>query len=133
MTTDDITRLAREAGWKDLPTVRLAFAGFDLERFAKLAYEAAAAAERNRMIADGWRQCAQGQKTSQFCGMVERARLEEREACAKLCDKPGTAPRTSGWVLGPNVALTGARADDRKCKDAERRPVERPVGPVSGA
>jgi len=34
MTQDDIIRMAREAGWKDLPTVRLAFAGFDLERFA---------------------------------------------------------------------------------------------------
>ena len=42
MTRDDIIRMAREAGWKDLPTVRLAFAGFDLERFAALV----AAAER---------------------------------------------------------------------------------------
>jgi hypothetical protein len=77
MNTDDITRLAREAG----------FTGFDsqserLHDFARLV----AAAERNRMIADGWRQCAQGQKTSQFCGMVEQARLEEREACAKVCE-----------------------------------------------
>jgi hypothetical protein len=42
MTKDDIIRMAREAGWKDLPTVRLAFAGFDLHRFANLV----AAAER---------------------------------------------------------------------------------------
>ena len=76
----EIARMAREAGWKDLPTVRLAFAGFDLERFAALV----AAAERNRMIADGWRQCAQGQRTSQFCAVAEQARLEERKACAKV-------------------------------------------------
>jgi hypothetical protein len=45
-TRDDIIRMAREAGWKDLPTARLAFAGFNLERFARAAYEAGAAAER---------------------------------------------------------------------------------------
>lgn len=36
MTKEDILRMAREAGWKDVPTVRLAFAGFDIERFANL-------------------------------------------------------------------------------------------------
>lgn len=36
MTREEIIRMAREAGWKDLPTVRLAFAGFDLERFSEL-------------------------------------------------------------------------------------------------
>jgi hypothetical protein len=36
MTRDDITRLALEAGWEPIPTVRMAFAGFDLERFAAL-------------------------------------------------------------------------------------------------
>jgi hypothetical protein len=46
MTRKDIIRMAREAGWKDLPTVRLAFAGFYLERFFNAAYEAGAAAER---------------------------------------------------------------------------------------
>jgi hypothetical protein len=30
----------------------------------------------------GWRRCAEGQKTTQYCGMAEQARLEEREACA---------------------------------------------------
>ena len=41
-----------------------------------------AALLRERMIADGWRQCAQGQKTTQHCAVAEQARLEEREACA---------------------------------------------------
>jgi hypothetical protein len=49
--------------------------GFTRYRFAALV----AAAERNRMIADGWRQCAQGQRTTQHCAVAEQARLEERE------------------------------------------------------
>ena len=48
MTREDIIRMAREAGWKDLPTVRLAFAGFNLEHFAAIV----AAAEREACIVD---------------------------------------------------------------------------------
>jgi hypothetical protein len=120
MTLDDIIRMAREAG----------FTGFDsqserLHDFARLV----AAAERNRMIADGWRQCAQGQKTSQFCGMVERARLEEREACAKLCDKYYEATckfesrrRTHSYIMGK-----GARscAHQIRTQAATRRAIVR--------
>ncbi len=40
--------------------------GFTRYRFAALV----AAAERTRMIADGWRQCAQGQKTTQWCAQA---------------------------------------------------------------
>jgi len=36
MTKDDIIKLAKEAGYEDLPTVRLAYQGFDIERFANL-------------------------------------------------------------------------------------------------
>jgi hypothetical protein len=53
------------------------------ERFAALV----AAAERDRMISEGWRQCAQGQKTSQFCAVAEQVRQEEREECAKVCEE----------------------------------------------
>lgn len=35
----------------------------------------------------GWRHCAEGQKTTQYCGMAEQARLEERERCAKICEE----------------------------------------------
>jgi hypothetical protein len=42
MKHEDIIKLAREAGYEDLPTVRLAYQGFDIERFANLV----AAAER---------------------------------------------------------------------------------------
>ena len=77
MTREDITRMAREAG----------FVGFDgdngsLRRFAALV----AAAEREAMIEQGWRQCAKGQRTTQFCGLVELVVLAEREACAKVAE-----------------------------------------------
>jgi hypothetical protein len=80
MTRDEITRMAQEAG----------FVGFDgdngsLRRFAALV----AAAERESILKDGWRQCAKDQRTTQFCGMVEQAVLAEREACAKMCEEPG--------------------------------------------
>lgn len=34
----------------------------------------------------GWRQCAEGQNTTQFCAVVEQAIQDEREACAKVCE-----------------------------------------------
>ena len=79
MNKDDIIRMAREAGMSPSAeglywTATLS----DLEKFA--------AAEREAMIEQGWRQCAKGQRTTQFCGMVEQAVLAEREACAKVCD-----------------------------------------------
>lgn len=43
-------------------------------------------AHLDQLIADGWRQCAKGQRTSQFCGQLEAAVKAEREACADLCD-----------------------------------------------
>jgi len=57
--------------------------GFTRYRFAALV----AAAERSHMISKGWRQCAQGQKTTKFCAVAEQARLEEREACARVADE----------------------------------------------
>jgi hypothetical protein len=50
MTQDEIIEMAKQAGYKDLPTVRLAYQGFDKEKFAKLVAEAAAskAVERER-------------------------------------------------------------------------------------
>ena len=43
----------------------------------------------------GYRQCAVGQRTTQFCGMVEKAVKAEREACAQIAkqwdiDHPST-------------------------------------------
>jgi hypothetical protein len=85
MTRDDIIRLAREAGWKPLgenPKTEFTFFLDNLERFAALV----AAAERERMKSEGWRQCAEGQRTTQFCGLLELAVTAEREACAELCE-----------------------------------------------
>lgn len=84
MTRDDIIRIMRNLLGPQSESWGVDHA--KLDKFMPL-FEAIAAAERTRMIADGWRQCAQGQKTSQFCGMVEQARAEEREACALAAEK----------------------------------------------
>lgn len=49
-------------------------------------FKAGHAEAQERMKAEGWRQCAVGQGTSQHCGQLEAAVLAEREACAELCD-----------------------------------------------
>jgi hypothetical protein len=74
--------------------------GFTRYRFAALV----AAAERNRMISEGWRQCAQGQRTTQFCAVAEQARLEEREACAQVCD-----PYTHGQWFAAAIRARGSK------------------------
>jgi hypothetical protein len=90
---EDIIKWAREAGftfceesYKYQPNC-LFYGGYavdeQLKRFAALV----AAAERDDLISEGWRQCAQGQRTSQHCALAEQARRDEREACAGLCDE----------------------------------------------
>ena len=88
MTRDDITRIAREAG----------FVGFDgdngsLRRFAALV----AAAERNKLAS--W-MMAQGYATGHgdtIEGLLEELRWQvresEREACAVLCDQLSDSSR----------------------------------------
>ncbi len=53
------------------------------------------AAERAEIMANlrlnGWRQCAVGQKTTQFCGMLEAAVQAEREKVAKWMIERGYA------------------------------------------
>lgn len=46
--------------------------------------------ERERMKAKGWRHCAEGQRTTQYCGLLEAAVKAEREACARLCENFAT-------------------------------------------
>jgi hypothetical protein len=90
MNRDDIIRMAREAGF---PDYAMGLASEDAwqktERFAALV----AAAERERMKSEGWRQCAKGQRTTQYCGLLEAAVQAEREACAKLCEET-----TASWT-----------------------------------
>ena len=39
-----------------------------------------------QMIREGWRKCAEGQRTTQFCGLLDAAVKAEREACAEMVD-----------------------------------------------
>jgi hypothetical protein len=86
MTRDDIIRMAEEAGFQtDLQDVWITYDGIwseEFERFAALV----AAEKEQQMIRDGYRKCAEGQRTTQFCGLLEEAVKAEREACAKICD-----------------------------------------------
>jgi sugar/nucleoside kinase (ribokinase family) len=79
MTRDDIIRLAREAGVPMEYSFNNRATVWDLhpslERFAALV----AAAELERMKSEGWRQCAEGQRTTQYCGQLEYAVNAERE------------------------------------------------------
>lgn len=76
MDRDTVIALAREAGWQ--------YADGDdgynpLWRFAAL-IEA-------HLKEKGYRQCAKGQRTTQFCGMVEQAVKDEREECAQIAEE----------------------------------------------
>ncbi len=79
MTREEINSMAKEAGWakagRDMEYPALTDC---LERFIAL-YE-------GRLVERGWRQCAEGQTTTQYCGLLELAVTAEREACAELCE-----------------------------------------------
>jgi hypothetical protein len=101
--------------------------GFTRYRFAALV----AAAERTRMIADGWRQCAQGQRTTQHCAVAEQARLEEREACARVCeDDPSRAWDWLGEIRpgGHYAAAIRAQAADRLARHGIQIPEDEEYG-----
>jgi len=69
MTRDDIIEAASKAGFetkRDMVFVDMREITPTLTRFAALV----AAAERDRMISNGWRQCAKGQKTTQWCAQA---------------------------------------------------------------
>lgn len=84
MTRDDIIRLAQEAGaFFDGDCSVYDMPEHCFEKFAALV----AAEKEAQMIRDGWRQCAEGQRTTQFCGLLEEAVKAEREECAKVCDR----------------------------------------------
>ena len=82
MNRDDIIRLARESGWTEYSLLH-AVEVQRLETFAALV----AAAERERMKSEGWRQCAKGQRTTQYCGLLEDSVKAEREACEQVCER----------------------------------------------
>ena len=80
MTRDEIIRMAREA--------RLAepYHPFNPWGASQEALERFAAIVEKHLIASGYRKCAEGQRTTQFCGQLEAAVLAENEACAKACE-----------------------------------------------
>jgi hypothetical protein len=76
---DEIIKMAREAQQESFVGDTghwFKMEAKDLERFFHMAQAA--------VIEQGYRKCAEGQKTTQFCGMLEQAVLAEREACAKV-------------------------------------------------
>ena len=97
MTRDDIIRMAREAEFiallSDEAVDGLGGVWADseiditdnLSRFAALV----AAEKEQQMIRDGWRQCAKGQRTTQYCGLLDAAVKDEREACALMAQAFG--------------------------------------------
>ena len=103
MTREDIIRMAHEADCLDPEHYGSLWAD-KLERFAALVV----AAKEQEMIESGWRQCAKGQRTTQYCGQLEaereklkslydQIRFDEREECAKIA---GVA------LLGADKALS---------------------------
>ena len=73
---DEIIKMARNCGAEDFSNEVWLLSFENLERFFHMAQAA--------VIEQGYRKCAEGQKTTQFCGMLEQAVLAEREACAKV-------------------------------------------------
>ena len=90
MNRDDITRMAREAGiskpWDQEPVK-----WETLERFADLVV----AAERERIKWDTIHSC-HPECDKPVCVAIRKAVLEEREACAKVCDELVTHTQARG-------------------------------------
>ena len=86
MNRDDIIRMAREAGLWEADISRPLF------DFAALL--------RDRMLSEGWRQCAQGQKTTQFCGMVEQERDRACRIVTGLCISDNNAAEINRAIRG---------------------------------
>ncbi len=104
MNRDDIIRMAEKAGMALGFTQGIAVMNHkNLERFATLVaaaereaechcglmarvneLEEALLFERDRKLEEGWRQCAIGQGTTQFCAVTEEAVKAEREACLSI-------------------------------------------------
>ena len=104
MTRDEIIRMAREAGFG--PAVAWKECTPPFERFAALV----AAAERINMKIDGWRQCAKGQRTTQFCGQLEVAVAAEREAIKAIIHEHDC----KDGVLATDDVLAAIRARGEK-------------------
>ena len=74
MNRDEILTLAREAGV--MPLDHFYVTDVFLQRFVHLVEQ--------RLIRNGYRQCAKGQRTTQFCGLLADAVKAEREALENI-------------------------------------------------
>ena len=93
MTHDEVLALVREVAdprWADPVCSMGDMVTLTLDEMIAFADRAAVEAERERIVADGWRQCAKGQRTTQFCGQLQKAVEAEREACLSACNKIAT-------------------------------------------
>ena len=115
MTRDDIIRMAREAGFvtdeADFiypPKTPRRGVGLEIERVAVLA----AAEKEQQMIRDGWRQCAEGQRTTQYCGLLDAAVKAERE-------------KVAAWMRSKNYATGHGDTIDDLLKEMEWQVAER--------
>ena len=70
------------------------------DKAAEALRQALSQPEQDELLKQGWRQCAIGQRTTQYCGMAEQARLEEREACLKEI-----AIELDEWNYGTNANI----------------------------
>lgn len=81
MTRDDIIRMASEAGNSVVPQ------GDTRDPLDVYLHEVFVFADliKQHLLAEGYRKCAEGQRTTQFCGQLEAAVKAEREACLEWC------------------------------------------------
>jgi hypothetical protein len=112
MTRDDIIHMAREANLWMTSDERIAA----VECFAAIV----AAEKEQQMIRDGWRQCAKGQRTTQYCGLLDAAVKDEREACATVCEKLIDTFSSSQYKTGQPWSSIGERFAVSSCADAIR-------------
>ena len=94
MNTDKVLALALEAD-EFAPRADWNEAAYVLGEKALLKF---AALIQQQMEADGWRQCAEGQGTTQFCGVAEELRKDaERQWVGLTEDEIEELPREQAW------------------------------------
>lgn len=95
MTNDEVFAMAKQAAF-----ITPVMEG-ELMRFAALV--------EDHLKSKGYRQCAVGQRTTQFCGMLEDAVKAERESCAKVCDKRSDDDKWEGHYAHQCAAAIRSR------------------------
>ena len=118
MNRDDIIRMARESSGVEFPAsmdgVKIGMSIEHLERFANLV----AAAERERIKWDSIHTC-NPHCDRPACVAVRRAREDEREMCAKVCEAEGERVDASWASCAFAIRERGAPALERLNKAAE--------------